>query len=151
MIFQRTACCGLITLVNNMLLSSPRPWGCFSLAASSACFCKVFPTPVGVFLPLLITRLPLQRLPHARGGVSFTSIAVLRVSRSSPRPWGCFHGRIQATLQIWVFPTPVGVFLGDRKLYSWTGSLPHARGGVSSPARIAAIARMSSPRPWGCF
>ena len=30
-------------------------------------------------------------------------------------------------------------------------SLPHARGGVSGYEKIKEAARLSSPRPWGCF
>ena len=32
-----------------------------------------------------------------------------------------------------------------------SGSLPHARGGVSRAARLATWSARSSPRPWGCF
>ena len=36
--------------VCSLLVSSPRPWGCFSVELSAALVVKVFPTPVGVFL-----------------------------------------------------------------------------------------------------
>ena len=29
--------------------------------------------------------------------------------------------------------------------------LPHARGGVSKESLVSPTARLSSPRPWGCF
>ena len=71
-------------------LSSPRPWGCFYRARHAPPIFTVFPTPVGVFLTFMRTRLTLKSLPtpvgvfliggsedfypaglpHARGGVS---------------------------------------------------------------------------------
>ena len=50
-----------------------------------------------------------------------------------------------------VFPTLVGVFLTHPILCGNQRSLPHARGGVSSPAGAANSPEMSSPRSWGCF
>ena len=32
-----------------LLMSSPRPWGCFLLSRTDQGVCNVFPTPVGVF------------------------------------------------------------------------------------------------------
>ncbi len=70
--------------------SSPRPWGCFWLEAYLKAHCKVFPTPVGVFL-LKPHHLPtVYGLPHARGGVSDENAKYYSDSGSSPRPWGCF-------------------------------------------------------------
>ena len=37
---------------------------------------EVFPTPVGVFLLLIIAPARLKRLPHARGGVSLSVSAL---------------------------------------------------------------------------
>ena len=54
-------------------LSSPRPWGCFRIAACPALLHPVFPTPVGVF----------------QKAEAWSK----RVNRSSPRPWGCFAER----------------------------------------------------------
>ena len=50
-----------------------------------------------------------------------------------------------------VFPTPVGVFLTFAHEPGSAYRLPHARGGVSSAAVVAAYKAQSSPRPWGCF
>ena len=92
---------------------------------------RVFPTPVGVFLLLVIKRWDMSSLPHARGGVSDTDWLTSIAATSSPRPWGCFQGRFKRYRQRFVFPTPVGVF-------PWCLPRPMP-------------ADRSSPRPWGCF
>ena len=92
----------------------------------------VFPTPVGVFPGLRRTRFGRLGLPHARGGVS------VRLSRpafqqvSSPRPWGCFYRHVYLYDSLFVFPTPVGVFLWIGRISGHNLGLPHARGGVSN-------------------
>ena len=91
----------------------------------------VFPTLVGVFLRSCCSTLLLQRLPHARGGVSTSA------SHEQEK-----HG---------VFPTLVGVFLPRGACPTRARGLPHARGGVSSRNRYAAFVDPSSPRSWGCF
>ena len=90
--------------------SSPRPWGCFSLLDGSPVVVIVFPTPVGVFLPLTFPSWRASSLPHARGGVS--AMYAMRASggTSSPRPWGCFPAGEALGNPPAVFPTPVGVF-----------------------------------------
>ena len=50
---------------------------------------------------------------------------------SSPRPWGCFQRRKNDGDDVYVFPTPVGVFLNRNAHIGFSLSLPHARGGVS--------------------
>ena len=74
-----------------------------------------------------------------------------KASWSSPRPWGCFC-RFHPVRQIaGVFPTPVGVFRSTCRDGHPEFCLPHARGGVSNPARAFLRLALSSPRPWGCF
>ena len=136
---------------NNILVSSPRPWGCFCAGPVVALGFNVFPTPVGVF--------PFRPgfcrghfgLPHARGGVSSHLDLLSSCSPSSPRPWGCFLGQRGFADRATVFPTPVGVFLTPGNRHRRARSLPHARGGVSPYAASAVNVRVSSPRPWGCF
>ena len=70
---------------------------------------------------------------------------------SSPRPWGCFQLKAEWDKLPAVFPTPVGVFLGDIHDNSPFNSLPHARGGVSQEMVVFSSLTTSSPRPWGCF
>ena len=53
-----------------ILLSSPRPWGCFRQEGSDEKQWHVFPTPVGVFPKLVGIYVVAVCLPHARGGVS---------------------------------------------------------------------------------
>ena len=91
--------------------SSPRPWGCFLKVSYIITGGTVFPTPVGVFLSFPAPKFRSLRLPHARGGVSFLRGGHLSPSKSSPRPWGCFHAFPRAFVFRRVFPTPVGVFL----------------------------------------
>ena len=50
-----------------------------------------------------------------------------------------------------VFPTPVGVFPLVHIARHRVGSLPHARGGVSTTITDSDSDSESSPRPWGCF
>ena len=75
----------------------------------------------------------------------------LQARGSSPRTWGCFcleavfwpHGN--------VFPTHVGVFRAGSPVDHRHGSLPHARGGVSTAMTPPTAKSASSPRTWGCF
>ena len=132
-------------------LSSPRPWGCFYRARHAPPIFTVFPTPVGVFLTFMRTRLTLKSLPHARGGVSYRRLGGFLPGGSSPRPWGCFLIPRPCPRRTPVFPTPVGVFLCPARDYWTRWRLPHARGGVSLIRAGADKAIVSSPRPWGCF
>ena len=75
----------------DILVSSPRAWGCFYPLRSSFQRILVFPTCVGVFPYLYFT------FPEA--------------FRSSPRAWGCFSSSLPAPPLVEVFPTCVGVFL----------------------------------------
>ena len=131
--------------------SSPRPWGCFQKTSGGAYQGKVFPTPVGVFLPSLFLIYFLVSLPHARGGVSRLFFSACSRIRSSPRPWGCFFFQRRRNGTYQVFPTPVGVFRQAGAGSPCSGGLPHARGGVSLEAKERLWQRKSSPRPWGCF
>ena len=111
----------------------------------------VFPTPVGVFLLVILITLLTACLPHARGGVSKLLLLPLIKRLSSPRPWGCFYSTWSNPLSTVVFPTPVGVFLYRIGLSFPTPRLPHARGGVSDASANFTQLQRSSPRPWGCF
>ena len=71
--------------------------------------------------------------------------------QSSPRPWGCFRSYACGYWHCPVFPTPVGVFLGEVRKGALPFGLPHARGGVSPSVHDHAFCKQSSPRPWGCF
>ena len=134
-------------------------WGC------------VFPTHVGVFPYVEGTDYTLDRLPHARGGVSLPASLKPTPGKSSPRTWGCFYGFTSSGALLLVFPTHVGVFLLLLLYPVWELSLPHARGGVSinmfrmqfetglpharggvsGTRRLVNGERRSSPRTWGCF
>ena len=132
-------------------MSSPRPWGCFSLTAEIFTARAVFPTPVGVFpIPGLACKGNFS-LPHARGGVSKLLRHIAQISRSSPRPWGCFPFTLHLSFGCVVFPTPVGVFLSGHQFFWRSRCLPHARGGVSVHIGHDLAQGLSSPRPWGCF
>ena len=109
------------TLAQPMPSSSPRAWGCFYKRGRMARPRPVFPTCVGVFLPLKLVERGSTRLPHVRGGVSFTMLK-------------------QHITQM-VFPTCVGVFLSLLTNRTVRIRLPHVRGGVSkltSPCIIGA-------------
>ena len=131
--------------------SSPRSWGCFRKVLGEMQTIFVFPTLVGVFLLRSTLLGGLFGLPHARGGVSNDSEALVTLQRSSPRSWGCFS-IVYTSLQLSkVFPTLVGVFLKGRCFRSEAFRLPHARGGVSLQPCFPGPGGMSSPRSWGCF
>ena len=134
-----------------VIVSSPRPWGCFCLAPLVVALEMVFPTPVGVFLNSSSRLSASSRLPHARGGVSSCSNSPSARRRSSPRPWGCFPLLAFLSKRLKVFPTPVGVFLPLSRAGPPPAGLPHARGGVSLAGCEANPPTRSSPRPWGCF
>ena len=51
--------------------SSPRSWGCFQPLQVRLGLAEVFPTLVGVFLPVEKGSKRWKSLPHARGGVSY--------------------------------------------------------------------------------
>ena len=70
---------------------------------------------------------------------------------SSPRAWGCFPGVVPPRHLSHVFPTCVGVFLGQKDIKNGKESLPHVRGGVSKGHLDEAKGHESSPRAWGCF
>ncbi len=131
--------------------SSPRPWGCFPLGASQTMKSRVFPTPVGVFPSGSGRTDCCCSLPHARGGVSLTAGFFHAITRSSPRPWGCFFLSAPILRPAPVFPTPVGVFPPDESFAQAVEGLPHARGGVSGQLGVGRCGVESSPRPWGCF
>src|SRR5690606_10086376 len=90
--------------------SSPRPWGCFSVALTLREVVEVFPTSVGVFLMYDSNTAPCLGLPHVRGGVSSPKCASRSWRTSSPRPWGCFPAPRRLAAPRLVFPTSVGVF-----------------------------------------
>ena len=89
--------------------------------------------------------------PHASGGVSMRAQARLAASRSSPREWGCFFGRLRERAFLDVLPTRVGVFPPAQLAAQRRQGPPHASGGVSSTAYYSTHSRRSSPREWGCF
>ena len=73
--------------------SSPRAWGCFHLPENGSLVVRVFPTGVGMF-PYNGTECQYTpSLPHGRGDVSVGRVHPGLVPQSSPRTWGCFHGR----------------------------------------------------------
>ena len=90
--------------------SSPRPWGCSYHTLHTSPVREVFPTPVGVFLPMQGAAYPCQSLPHARGGVPACLTSWRQTKASSPRPWGCSSACDGHHARPVVFPTPVGVF-----------------------------------------
>jgi len=99
-----------VALVVTNLPSSPHAWGCFFFLGGSFLRCSVFPTCVGVFLLTRPTPRRGTRLPHMRGGVSSSSFAKMKKGTSSPHAWGCFLDVIFIVLELYVFPTCVGVF-----------------------------------------
>ena len=106
---------------------------------------------MGVFPDFYLSVLATSCLPHARGGVSLLLPCSTPKKLSSPRTWGCFHGFPGGHAVQLVFPTHVGVFLHELKIYGDGLRLPHARGGVSKRRARPVARKTSSPRTWGCF
>ena len=79
-----------VLTAEKLILSSPRPWGCFFITSQKAAKSTVFPTTVGVFPLRLATCFWFCGLHHDRGGVSLAGHHPTASRRSSPRPWGCF-------------------------------------------------------------
>ena len=131
--------------------SSPRAWGCFQIVPVGAHLLYVFPTCVGVFLAEGNMRPLKWCLPHVRGGVSFFRSSITDFVLSSPRAWGCFSMQTRNHRRHRVFPTCVGVFLFIPAGLSFSGRLPHVRGGVSIISLDIGDKVLSSPRAWGCF
>ena len=131
--------------------SSPRAWGCFRPPAGRHGRGEVFPTCVGVFLPLREPVITALGLPHVRGGVSLCKMCSAGKRGSSPRAWGCFYTVVARAWDRHVFPTCVGVFLVVSAFCGVLACLPHVRGGVSWKSGLTAITTWSSPRAWGCF
>jgi len=111
--------------------SSPRSWGCFLSSCQMPAIPSVFPTLVGVFLPIGLSVGYQDRLPHARGGVSSPLGMYTNQTASSPRSWGCFPASGSEEWPRGVFPTLVGVFPKFHRSGGIRFCLPHARGGVS--------------------
>ena len=131
--------------------SSPRAWGCFEVPTRWRAAVQVFPTCVGVFLPVLLPWYRLKGLPHVRGGVSQFLQFLAAFAGSSPRAWGCFLFLPKDIPDPPVFPTCVGVFHIPSRLPAWPDCLPHVRGGVSYSPDMTIPPELSSPRAWGCF
>ena len=127
--------CGGVSLMLLVILlplsSSPRVWGCFLCGIRKGFIMNVFPTCVGVFLCLLLFRLPELRLPHVCGGVSLLVSFIFPPGESSPRVWGCFFPETSMPVASHVFPTCVGVFPCEQLTEMSSLCLPHVCGGVS--------------------
>ena len=109
------------------VLSSPRPWRCFSITSRKIRSGSVFSTPVEVFLYLRPVSPWGVSLLHARGGVSFYCGPVCWVYWSSPRPWRCFSTHHHPPCQGRVFSTPVEVFPAMEVRCEQVPGLLHAR------------------------
>ena len=98
---------GVIRTGKNDSGSSPRAWGCFSDNAAFPPCGWVFPTCVGVFLHCRSSLWSPSRLPHARGGVSYSDKVGKEVYGSSPRTRG--RAWMNALFSL-AFPTRMGCF-----------------------------------------
>ncbi len=138
-------------LFDNMLVSSPRTWGCFRQDIPYHHRAVVFPTHVGVFPSYKPSPATSWRLPHARGGVSVNNDFMCWLVASSPRTWGCFYGETDQVSFFKVFPTHVGLFPGGCSWRNCWLRLPHARGGVSEQGSHNARDSMVFPTHVGVF
>lgn len=86
---------------------SPRAWGGVQTRLSVKVSGQGFPTRVGVFLNAIVTPGAISRLPHARGGVSYSDKVGKEVYGSSPRTRG--RAWMNALFSL-AFPTRMGCF-----------------------------------------
>ena len=110
---------------------SPRRWGCFHGGRPRGDRQLVFPTQVGMFPSSCFLPSDPVGFPHAGGDVSTYNPNHVAPPEFSPRRWGCFQRLHAHGLRYSVFPTQVGMFLGD---IVWGEGLVGF-----------------SPRRWGCF
>ena len=133
-----------------VILFSPRPWGCSCQQIIMMYSLVVFPTPVGMFHEPRQQDRDARRFPHARGDVPHTTGKSQGAAAFSPRPWGCsFHPTFRSH-PISVFPTPVGMFRSSLNRSATASCFPHARGDVPDAERAWHLREEFSPRPWGC-
>ena len=139
------------TLIPSMKDSSPRTRGYFQERTPSRSTLRLFPAHAGVFPVPRQVQARLPALPRARGGISVDLCAVVCLALSSPRTRGYFHnpGRHGSHRQL--FPAHAGVFQHFRPLNKAQGSLPRARGGISTPCTSRVTISSSSPRTRGYF
>ena len=74
-----------------------------------------------------------------------------RIGGSSPRTRGYFLIALIVALLGGLFPAHAGVFPRRGHSIKYQGTLPRARGGISSPSLMALIRSGSSPRTRGYF
>ena len=130
---------------------SPRQWRCFSRHNLHRGKCRVFSTPVEVFLAESWDDIEYTRFLHASGGVSFLYSFYTFLKKFSPRQWRCFQNITENLLKEVVFSTPVEVFLFTQKILPQTKRFLHASGGVSLFSHFLPRCLMFSPRQWRCF
>ncbi len=129
--------------------SSPRPWGTPDGPASVDLYARFIPTPVGntqCAAPACCRR---TVHPHARGEHDIHGSPGVRITGSSPRPWGTRYQPESQEFPSRFIPTPVGNTGADRAGGGCVPVHPHARGEHTSAARACACVAGSSPRPWG--
>ncbi len=128
---------------------APRPWGWTVARHVPAHLPEVFPTPVG--MDRRTARAPPARtsIPHARGDGPQKPPSIAPMSRYSPRPWGWTGRETMQALDLWVFPTPVGMDRLKTAKSLPTTCIPHARGDGPRSSPTTTTAWQYSPRPWG--
>ena len=132
------------------LTFSPRLWGCSVGGRHHTPGRRVFPTPVGMFRRRGRCSRWRRGFPHACGDVPSKGLPLVPGTGFSPRLWGCSvrhrHQRVPGA----VFPTPVGMFRGDRRRCGGRARFPHACGDVPPDGIPGIFTSSFSPRLWGC-
>ena len=132
------------------LVFSPRLWGC-SEQPRNGNECKpLFPTPVGMFLPISKWCAEVVTFPHACGDVPLDVSGEVLMSCFSPRLWGCSAYQDLIDSEPDLFPTPVGMFRRTDNAEQNRQPFPHACGDVPYQHRRVVASRAFSPRLWGC-
>ena len=129
--------------------SSPRPWGTRGVGPVDRDHSRFIPTPVGntPSLARRPTHSPVH--PHARGEHRRSRCFARPAVGSSPRPWGTqWVSPLRCAVNRFI-PTPVGNTVESDKGATADTVHPHARGEHQDRLQPGAMARGSSPRPWG--
>ena len=129
---------------------SPRMWGCSASKRNENGAHRVFPTHVGMFRLMALSRLPSVRFPHACGDVPFFNEHGVPHPGFSPRMWGCSVGSVQLAQDGVVFPTHVGMFRTPPRTGRKWRRFPHACGDVPLKGVHRLASDGFSPRMWGC-
>ena len=109
---------------------SPHPWGCSETTIRLAADLDLFPTPVGMFRSRWFLLYLMVPIPHTRGDVPVYLVKTKIDLGYSPHPRGCSPDSLSLGHNLYLFPTPVGMFRNQNTARNAKQPIPHTRGDV---------------------